>query len=272
MTHAHADTPTDTTAAAARLRAALESGDLDALGALLDEHVRWGGEEETPETCHTRAAVLRRLARRRDDGVETSVLEVAPGDEAVLLGLRMRRPVRGGFSREHDVYQVLRLRNQRVVDIRGYPSRREAAARAGVAADEARVMEARALTPILNVSSLSASFAWFAKLGLGWRKLWDWRAADGTPTFGAVGSGQCEMFLCLDGQGGRGRDGGIGGGGQGVWLSIWVDNVDLIHATCRAEGLEVLRPPQDEPWGGREMQVRHPDGHVFRITQAAHSH
>src|SRR6185312_8165922 len=61
-------------------------------------------------------------------------------------------------------------------------------------------MEARYITPILNVSDISASFAWFEKLG--WRKCWDW----GTPpTFGAVGSGKCEIFLCQGGQGGRGR-------------------------------------------------------------------
>jgi hypothetical protein len=26
-------------------------------------------------------------------------------------------------------------------------------------------------------------------------------------------------------------------------------------------------PPTDEPWGVREMHVRHPDGHVFRISK-----
>ena len=61
-------------------------------------------------------------------------------------------------------------------------------------------MKAKALTPILNVSDIAASFAWFEKWG--WKKLWDW----GTPpTFGAVGSGSCEIFLCQGGQVGRGR-------------------------------------------------------------------
>lgn len=204
-------------------------------------------------------------------GLQRRLLEVTPGEDAVLLGVRATRPVSGGFGREHDVYQVLRVRNQRIVDIRGYASRDEAAARAGVAASSSAVMmRARELVPILNVSSLSASFGWFARLG--WAKTWDWRESDGTPTFGAVKSGDCEIFLCQDGQGGRGREAGIGGGGQGVWLSIWVDDVDAVHATCLREGLEVLRPPQDEPWGVREMQVRHLDGHVFRITQTLHTH
>jgi hypothetical protein len=49
-------------------------------------------------------------------------------------------------------------------------------------------MEAHGLTPILNVSSLAASFDWFEPLG--WEKRWDWTPPDGTEsTFGAVGSG-----------------------------------------------------------------------------------
>src|SRR5215467_15693392 len=43
-------------------------------------------------------------------------------------------------------------------------------------------------------------FEWFQKWG--WKRLWDW----GTPpTFGAVGAGVGEIFLSVDGQGGRGR-------------------------------------------------------------------
>jgi hypothetical protein len=29
--------------------------------------------------------------------------------------------------------------------------------------------------------------------------------------------------------------------------------------------LDVAWPPTDMPWGVREMHLRHPDGHVFRI-------
>ena len=35
------------------------------------------------------------------------------------------------------------------------------------------------------------------------------------------------------------------------------------------EGLEVTWPPTDEPWGVREMHVRHPDGHTFRIGRGS---
>ena len=127
-------------------------------------------------------------------------------------------------------------------------------------------MLARGITPILNVSDIQESFAWFEKLG--WTKAWDW----GTPpTFGAVRSGECQIFLCLDGQGGRGMSalpityGVAEAADKGVWMSIWVDDVDAIHQHCLQQGIEVTAPPADKPWNVREMHVRHPDGHVFRI-------
>ena len=50
-------------------------------------------------------------------------------------------------------------------------------------------------------------------------------------------------------------------------MSIWVDDVDEIHRRCLDRGLEVTWPPTDMPWNVREMHVRHPDGHVFRISK-----
>ncbi|HKM53592.1 MAG TPA: hypothetical protein VJY33_09275 [Isosphaeraceae bacterium] len=61
-------------------------------------------------------------------------------------------------------------------------------------------MHAKGLTPILNVPDMQQSFAWFEKLG--WKKGWEW---DSPATFGCVCSGECEIFLCHDAQGGRGK-------------------------------------------------------------------
>jgi uncharacterized glyoxalase superfamily protein PhnB len=73
-------------------------------------------------------------------------------------------------------------------------------------------------------------------------------------------SGDCEIFMCRDDQGGRGD--------SGAWISLWVDDADVVHERCVAEGLDVVRAPVDEPWDVREFHVRHPDGHVFRIGHA----
>ena len=130
-------------------------------------------------------------------------------------------------------------------------------------------MLAKGLTPILNVSDFQASVAWFEKLG--WKKDWDW---GDPPSFGSVCSGECAIFLCRDGQGGRGKsdlattfgpDGDAAD--KGVWMTIWVDDVDAVHRECLAQGLDVTWPPTDMPWNVREMHVRHPDGHVFRISR-----
>jgi catechol 2,3-dioxygenase-like lactoylglutathione lyase family enzyme len=131
-------------------------------------------------------------------------------------------------------------------------------------------MLAHRLTPILNVSDIGQSFAWFERLG--WKKGWEW---GDPPTFGGVCSGACEIFLCQGGQGGRGKGDnpatfGIDGdesADKGVWMSIWVDDVDAIHKHCLEQGIDITWPPADMPWGVREMHVRHPDGHVFRISQ-----
>lgn len=131
-------------------------------------------------------------------------------------------------------------------------------------------MIAKGLTPILNVSNISESFEWFDKLG--WSKAWDW----GTPpTFGSVCSDKFEIFLCQGGQGGRGKSTSestspledLDGAERGVWMSIWVDDVDAVHEECLRHGIEVTFPPTDMPWNVREMHVRHPDGHVFRVSK-----
>lgn len=126
------------------------------------------------------------------------------------------------------------------------------------------------VTPILNVSNMAQSIEWFEKLGF--CKCWDW---GNPPTFAAVGSGEIEIFLCQGAQGGRGKSslkmtGGPDGSDdqeKGVWMSLWVGDVDAVHARCIQKGIEVTMPPTNEPWGVREMHARHPDGHVLRISK-----
>lgn len=129
-------------------------------------------------------------------------------------------------------------------------------------------MLAHKVVPILNVSNIQESFTWFEELG--WTKSWEW----GEPVdFGAMCSGPNEIMLCQGAQGGRGRGPskvtfgphGDEVGDKGVWLCIFVEDVDAVHKRCVDAGLEVTWPPTDMPWNLREFHVRHPDGHVFRI-------
>ena len=129
-------------------------------------------------------------------------------------------------------------------------------------------MLAHAVTPILNVSDIAESFARFEKLG--WTRGFRWGSP---PTFGSVCSGECEIVRSRGAPGGRGRSsspttkGPGAAGDQGVWMSIWVGAVDAVHRHRLARGIEVSMPPTDAPWDVREMYVRHPDGHVVRISK-----
>jgi predicted enzyme related to lactoylglutathione lyase len=86
--------------------------------------------------------------------------------------------------------------------------------------------------------------------------------------------GQGSLHFSVSGSaGGRGRGAntttfqqdGDEQGDKGVWMSVWVDDADEMHKECVAAGLEITFPPTDMPWKVREMHVRHPDGHVFRV-------
>ena len=108
-------------------------------------------------------------------------------------------------------------------------------------------MRANRLTPILNVSDIQQSFrgsrSSAGKKGLG---------VGHPPTFGGVCSGECEIFLCQNAQGGRGKSAsrmtfgpeGDESAEKAVWMSIWVDDVDEVY---RAASSKVWRLPGLRP-------------------------
>jgi catechol 2,3-dioxygenase-like lactoylglutathione lyase family enzyme len=131
-----------------------------------------------------------------------------------------------------------------------------------IQAEVGHTMNFKRFTPILNVSNIAESFAWFEKLG--WQKGWEW---GDPPSFGGVCSGEVEIFLCENGQGSRGGPTphlGFNDDTGGVWMSWWANSpaeVDATHQLALAQGLTVTWPPTDEPWGVRECPIQHPDGH-----------
>jgi uncharacterized glyoxalase superfamily protein PhnB len=131
-------------------------------------------------------------------------------------------------------------------------------------------MAVHGVTPILNVSSVVDSIAWFERFG--WRRGFTWPDGDAAPNFGSVCSDKAEIFLCHGAQGSRGTVMPRFPGDDatdGVWMSWWVSTpaeVDAMHATALQNGMIVTHPPTDEPWGVREFHLRHPDGHTFRVS------
>jgi uncharacterized glyoxalase superfamily protein PhnB len=116
------------------------------------------------------------------------------------------------------------------------------------------------LTPILNVSDVSASLDWFEALG--WARGFAWDEDVGMhsnqPTFASIQSGDAEIFVCLGNQGAR-----------PVWMSWFLasrEELAAVYARAVELSCEIALEPTDEPWGMREFHLRHPDGHVFRVS------
>jgi catechol 2,3-dioxygenase-like lactoylglutathione lyase family enzyme len=57
------------------------------------------------------------------------------------------------------------------------------------------------------------------------------------------------------------------GTGTRAQFTIWVDDVDAVHAALVGRGVEILNGPQDRPWGQRTTAFADPDGHVWEIAQ-----
>lgn len=137
-------------------------------------------------------------------------------------------------------------------------------------------MTIEGVTPILNVSSVAESVEWFEQLG--WQRGFTWNSGGaiaenalrneyGDAEFGSVCAGDATIFLCLDGQGQRAN----ACSSEGSWMSWWVrskSELDALHAKSVELGLDITHPPTEEPWGIKEFHLRHPDGHIFRISSS----
>ncbi len=55
--------------------------------------------------------------------------------------------------------------------------------------------------------------------------------------------------------------------GVRVQLTVPVDDVDEVAAGLVARGVELVRGPEDRPWGPRTVSFRDPGGHVWEIAQ-----
>jgi uncharacterized glyoxalase superfamily protein PhnB len=50
------------------------------------------------------------------------------------------------------------------------------------------------------------------------------------------------------------------------WFLASRDELDAVHARAVELGYEIAQEPHDESWGIREFHLRHPDGHIFRVS------
>jgi uncharacterized glyoxalase superfamily protein PhnB len=55
--------------------------------------------------------------------------------------------------------------------------------------------------------------------------------------------------------------------GRGFWLRLDVGAVDEVHARLAGEGVDIVSPPEDKPWGDRQFSVRDPNGVLIMLSQ-----
>jgi len=117
-------------ALAGRVRSALESGDLDAIRDLLDHSARWGAPEGPGDAdCRNRDQVIAWWASARAAGARAVVTEVTAGPGTLLVGLDVSgTPAAGEAGGTARRWQVLTVNGGRILDIRGFGDRAEAAA------------------------------------------------------------------------------------------------------------------------------------------------
>ena len=120
-------------AIASKVRTALEAGDLASFSDLLDPHVRWGAPDDPSPSCQNRKQVLAWYQRGREAGVRARVTDVEIIDDRVLVGLMVRgNPGPDEADDEAERWQILTVRDGRVVDIVGFETQEEARRRVGV--------------------------------------------------------------------------------------------------------------------------------------------
>ncbi len=109
------------------VRNALAAEDLSAFTDLLDPAVTWGAPGARNPTCKNRNQVLAWYQRGRDAGVQGSVYAVEVLGDRLLVSMSVRGTEnaveRGGTALR---FQVLTVRNGKVVDIVGFDDKTEA--------------------------------------------------------------------------------------------------------------------------------------------------
>jgi catechol 2,3-dioxygenase-like lactoylglutathione lyase family enzyme len=50
-------------------------------------------------------------------------------------------------------------------------------------------------------------------------------------------------------------------------IEFLVDDVDTIYKILKKKGVNFVKEPHDEPWGGREASFLDPDGNLLEIVQ-----
>ena len=117
---------------ARQVRIALDAADLSSFSELLDPDVTWGAPGARRPSCRNRDQVLAWYQRGRQAGVRAQVSDVSILDDRLLISLTVRgAPAAEDHGGAALRWQVLTVRDGRIVDIVGFDDREDAVSHAG---------------------------------------------------------------------------------------------------------------------------------------------
>ena len=111
------------------------------------------------------------------------------------------------------------------------------------------------VTPQFRITNARRSLAFYVE-GLGFAIDWEHRFEPGFPVFMQLSRNGQSIFLTE-----HAGDCKVGGAAYFV-----IADVDAYHNDVVAHGVVPTHPPEDTPWGAREMLVTDPDGNRLRIA------
>jgi uncharacterized glyoxalase superfamily protein PhnB/GNAT superfamily N-acetyltransferase len=111
-------------------------------------------------------------------------------------------------------------------------------------------------TAVLAVANVPSAAKFYVDV-LGFTQRWLW---GDPPTFGCVGIGRVEVFLCEQPELARQVEGHMH-----CFFSDADTDIDALHARHAAAGANIISPIENKPWGLREYTVRDPSGYHLRF-------
>jgi len=108
--------------------------------------------------------------------------------------------------------------------------------------------------PILRVHDAQASAAYY-QTALGWSTNWEHQAEPTQPRFVSIQFHQATLFLSEHG----------GDGALRTHVYLYIDDVDAHYRWCHDRGARIIEPPENKPWGVREMRIQDLDNNELRF-------
>jgi uncharacterized glyoxalase superfamily protein PhnB len=124
-----------------------------------------------------------------------------------------------------------------------------------------------AVIPALRYTDAPAAIDWLCDV-LGFTRHSVFEGKNGTIDHAelSLGNGMIMLGSAKDDEYGRRFKSPADVGGMETSCAyIVVPDADVVHARAVAAGAEVIRPPQDTPYGSREFALRDPEGHSWSV-------